>query len=274
MATIAEQLTSLANTKTAIKDAIVAKGVTVADTDPFSAYPAKIGEIQGGGGAPATKFGASVDTWIGDVDENGVLRKTTWTGALNFAGVKEIGFEGLHYAFYNSQNITSVDLGSLQSVGEYGMYYAFNKCDGITSVDLSSLTSVEYNGLRYAFYYCSNITSVDLSSLTSVGDNGLHNAFAQCSNITSVDLSSLTSVGDNGLQHAFGYCSKLIIISFPLLTDVLSNSFGTSTATSIFNKCTALTEIHFRADMQATIEAMSQYANKWGATNATIYFDL
>ena len=50
MATIAEQLTSLANTKTAIKDAIVAKGVTVADTDPFSAYPAKIGEIQGGGG--------------------------------------------------------------------------------------------------------------------------------------------------------------------------------------------------------------------------------
>ena len=248
MATIAEQLTSLANTKTAIKDAIVAKGVTVADTDPFSAYPAKIGEIQGGGGAPATKFGASVDTWIGDVDENGVLRKTTWTGALNFAGVKEIGFEGLHYAFYNSQNITSVDLGSLQSVGEYGMYYAFNKCDGITSVDLSSLTSVEYNGLRYAFYYCSNITSVDLSSLTSVGDNGL--------------------------QHAFGYCSKLIIISFPLLTDVLSNSFGTSTATSIFNKCTALTEIHFRADMQATIEAMSQYANKWGATNATIYFDL
>lgn len=48
MATIAEQLTSLANTKTAIKDAIVAKGVAVADTDPFSAYASKIGAISGG----------------------------------------------------------------------------------------------------------------------------------------------------------------------------------------------------------------------------------
>ena len=50
MATIAEQLTSLANTKTAIKDAIVAKGVAVADTDPFSAYAGKIGQISGCGG--------------------------------------------------------------------------------------------------------------------------------------------------------------------------------------------------------------------------------
>ena len=49
MATIAEQLTSLANTKAAIKDAIIAKGVAVADTDPFSAYAGKIGQISGGG---------------------------------------------------------------------------------------------------------------------------------------------------------------------------------------------------------------------------------
>jgi len=51
MATIAEQLTSLANTKTAIKQAIVDKGVQVADDTPFSGYAAKIGEISGGGGA-------------------------------------------------------------------------------------------------------------------------------------------------------------------------------------------------------------------------------
>ena len=48
MATIAEQLTSLANTKTAIKDAIVAKGVSVADTDTFSSYAQKIAQISGG----------------------------------------------------------------------------------------------------------------------------------------------------------------------------------------------------------------------------------
>ena len=249
MATIAEQLTSLANTKTAIKDAIVAKGVSVSDSDTFSSYATKIGQISGGGGAPATKFCATVDVWIGDVDANGVLNEPTWTGALNFAGVKEIGSNGLPYAFYKRYGITSVDLSSLQSVG--------------------------VNGLLYAFYYCSGITgALDLSSLQSVGDYGLDNAFSVCSGITGVDLSSLQSVGVRGLQSAFYGCKKIVAVSFPALTDVQTDSFGSSTINGVFRDCTAMTEIHFRADMQATIEAMSQYANKWGATNATIYFDL
>lgn len=63
MATIAEQLTSLANTKTAIKNAIVAKGVAVADTDPFSAYAGKIGQISGGGGAPAEEWQPNPNWW-------------------------------------------------------------------------------------------------------------------------------------------------------------------------------------------------------------------
>ena len=57
MATIAEQLTSLANAKTAIKNAIVAKGVSVPDNTPFSGYAAKIGEIQAGGGGGDTPTG-------------------------------------------------------------------------------------------------------------------------------------------------------------------------------------------------------------------------
>lgn len=63
MATIAEQLTSLANTKTAIKDAIVAKGVAVADTDPFSAYAGKIGQISGGSDTPAEEWQPNPNWW-------------------------------------------------------------------------------------------------------------------------------------------------------------------------------------------------------------------
>ena len=63
-------------------------------------------------------------------------------------------------------------------------------------------------------------------------------------------------------------------ISFSALTSIESDAFGNTSPTYIFSGCTSLTEIHFRADMQATIEAMTGYANKWGASNATIYFDL
>lgn len=267
MATIAEQLTSLANTKTAIKDAIVAKGVSVADTDPFSAYPAKIGEISGG--APATKFGASLDSLLGVVVD-GVLQKSTEPTALNFAGVTEIGSFVLQYAFFGRTNITSVNLSSVQSVDEKGLYYAFRGCTGITSVDLSLLQSVGYNGLYYAFQGCTVIAgALDLSSLQSVSTSGLSAAFDGCTGITSVDLSSLQSVDSQGLSYAFYGCTGLTTISFPSLTSVETSSFSNA-----FQNCTNLVEIHFRADMQATIEALSGYDSKFGATNATIYFDL
>ena len=49
MGTIAEQINYLADTKKAIKDALVAKGVSVGDSDTLRSYADKIGEIQSGG---------------------------------------------------------------------------------------------------------------------------------------------------------------------------------------------------------------------------------
>ena len=220
MATIAEQLTSLANTKTAIKDAIVAKGVSVADTDPFSAYPAKIGEIQGGGGAPATKFGASVDTFLADPDENGWLYPSKWVGSLDFTGVTRLVSNVLQYKF---QNMT-----------------------GIVSANFSSVTTISDYGLSYAFYN---------------------------SAISSADFSSLVEIGRYGMQAAFYGCSGLKAIYFPSLTTFGTAPFGSANSTGAF-RSSGVTEIHFRADAQAAVEATSNYAGKWGATNASIIFDL
>ena len=50
MGSIADKLTYLQETKTAIKNAIVTKGVTIGDTDTFRSYADKIREISGGGG--------------------------------------------------------------------------------------------------------------------------------------------------------------------------------------------------------------------------------
>lgn len=48
--TISDKLTYLEGTKSAIKDAIVAKGVAVSNSDTFRSYADKIGLISGGGG--------------------------------------------------------------------------------------------------------------------------------------------------------------------------------------------------------------------------------
>lgn len=48
MGTVKDKLNLLRQTKAAIRAAIQAKGQSIADTDPFSAYPEKIGAIQTG----------------------------------------------------------------------------------------------------------------------------------------------------------------------------------------------------------------------------------
>ena len=115
MATIAEQLTSLANTKAAIKQSIIDKGVQVADTDPFSAYPAKIGQISGGS-APATKYGVSIDNLLGNVDGNGVLQSPTEPFSFVGSGIKDFGYRTMFYKFYYNDSLTSVSFPDLETI--------------------------------------------------------------------------------------------------------------------------------------------------------------
>lgn len=195
-----------------------------------------------------TKYGANVDMWIGEVDENGVLQAPTAQIELNFAGITEIGSHALYYAFCGRSKINSVDL--------------------------SSVTTIDEGGLADAFQYCTSLTYADLRSLQSVGKHGMLETFKGCINLINVDFSSLQSIGNLGLQSAFMGCFNITKMFFPALTNVQTDSFGKAVLNNMFYNCTRLTEIHFRADMQSTIEAMSQYTNKWGATNATVYFDL
>lgn len=74
MGTIADKLNLLLNTKAAIKAAIIGKGQTVADSDPFSAYPAKIQAIETGIQLPTlTNPGTAADLLAGKelIDQDG-----------------------------------------------------------------------------------------------------------------------------------------------------------------------------------------------------------
>ena len=109
------------------------------------------------------------------------------------------------------------------------------------------------------------------SDIKSIDDYVLFNAFSNCTGLTgSVNFPNLTSIGTSGLTNAFYNCTGLTgSVNFPNLTSVGDNALNKA-----FYNCTGITEIHFRADAQATIEAQSTYSSKFGATNATIYFDL
>ena len=71
----------------------------------------------------------------------------------------------------------------------------------------------------------------------------------------------LTTVGSG----AFRSCRSLTSINLPNVTTVERRAFY---------GCKSLKEIHFASKNKKAIEALSDYSNKFGATNATIYFDI
>lgn len=139
-------------------------------------------------------------------------------------------------------------------------YEGFSGCTALTDVNFPLLrNSGQY--FRSTFYGCTALKNVEFPEMTNVK---MMSTFHNCTSLVSVSFPKATLFESDG---AFYGCSSLPSISFPNVTN-----FNISTST--FSGCTALTEIHFRADMQATVEALPGYSSKWGATNATIYFDL
>ena len=110
---------------------------------------------------------------------------------------------------------------------------------------------------NYAFSYCNSLTSINLPNVTTIGKY----AFRSCNSLTLINLPNVTSVGST----AFSYCNSLTSIDLPNVTTI--GDFA-------FYYCDLLMEIHFAVKNKEAIEALSDYSNKFGAKNATIYFDL
>lgn len=299
------------------------------------------------------KFGATVDTFLGDVNENGVLQPSTEQVDLVFDGVKEIGCD-LRYKFYKNEslnyvhfndlitisnervfsntfnsctNLIEADFNNLSSIGgfygcdymfsksglqsinleklttitgNYSCYYMFSECKFLKNIDLNNLINITgSNACSHMFYDCSALETVILNKLKTVnGGSVCDYLFANCTNLQFVDLSSLESIISNGACNSmFRGCKKLLSINLNNLTTIdggtvcayMFNSTGitilsfpklttfinTYALNNMFSGATKLTEVHFRADMQATIEALTGYSSKFGApSTCTIYFDL
>ena len=292
MATIAEQLTSLANTKTAIKDAIVAQGIQVADTDPFSAYPTKIGQISGGGAT--TKFGVSIDNLIGDA-VNGSYQPPVGGVSINLSGVTSMtGL--LSYKAYGITGDVSLIADDFVVVNSgFGSF-----CQGALGTKLT----VHFNGATQVtgipflgFARDASFEQVDISfaNVETIDGGAFQNFFG------STNYSTATLNLDNifpklkyisGSSAFSGFCpnsmlenGRITLSKVETIIGSTSNTLATFayiSADIYLPSCTLVENyicrtsntntLHFAAANQAAIEACTGYANKFGADE--IYFDL
>lgn len=247
----------------------------------------------------------------GRYSENGTLKyafsHTNMSGALVFPELTDIncsyGFDNA-FAYTNITSATFSKLNFNYYGGSYFFSYAFAHCPYLTSVSFPEVTRIR-SGTTFNYFCrdCVNLVSVDFSKLSEItGINNFFHAFDGCTSLTAISFPKLTIIDTNSsgnFSYAFAGCTSLSSVGFPLLdtinsANVFLYAFQNCTAlTSIsfpklstipanvdpfsyyaFYDCTNLTEIHFKASIASTIQNLAGYSTKFGASNATIYFDL
>lgn len=179
----------------------------------------------------------------------------------------------------NFDNLQEAILSIEQNGDDVSLYTVSNNVITQPTIDITgkfdNITSIEENGLAGVFSYHTNVTgTLSFPSLTAVGNNGLSYAFFDCTQISgTMDLSKVHSIGDYGMSAAFVDCKISGVINFSSLTSVGTNAFGETSGQYTFTN-TNITEIHFPAAIEDTIKALNGYSENFGATNATISFDL
>lgn len=171
-----------------------------------------------------------------------------------------------------AQLYPSTMFSNIVEIKDYGLSGAFSSMDCFTSLDFTNLTTLGEGALNTAFNNCANnLVSVSFPSLTTLNYPSLTGTFRYCSALASVSFPVLQSISSTYAFNAtFERCTSLTSISFPSLTSVVYWGFSGD----VFSQCTNLTEIHFKSSAQSVIEGLHYYSSKFGATNATIYFDL
>lgn len=273
--TLSSDISTTSTALSDIKSAIIAKGVTPSGN--ITTYATAISQISGGGSS--SKYGATINSFLGDVNANNVLQAPTEEFDLSFTSVTDIADYVLSYKF-NRTKVKSVSFPALTTLsGISGLAYAFYNCPVLTSVSFPELTTLSgVTCMNYMLSACQALTSVSFPKLTTItGGSSLTRILSSCPVLTSVSFPKLaTLTGSGALSYAFYSCTKIESISFPALTTTSFDSkIDQFTGMMSGTGTTTTHTIHFPSNMQSTISGLTGYPNFGGTSGyVTLSFDL
>ena len=238
--TIQDKLAYLEETKGLIKEAIVAKGVEVTDTDTFRSYANKIEAIQAGGGGAVnlpdgTKFVNSTFTTISgsiisyletQTDLSGIFENcTSLTTVPSFDASKATDMLNMFNGCGSLQTVSQINTPNVTNMNQM-----FNYCEKLQTVLLFGTSNV--TNMNRMFYNCRLLQTVSQFDTSKVNNMGF--MFAGCTSLTTVPLLNVSSVTD--MSYMFGYCISLTSVP----------QFDTSSVKymgGMFSDCTNLTTV-------------------------------
>jgi surface protein len=258
MGTTADKLNKLLQTKQAIKQAIINKGVEVADDTVFADYPSKIESIESGGGGDPYYEALFLQRTKNNTDLAGLFydspAKTLDLSKLNTSNATD-----MESMFYNCTLLTSLDLSNFDTSNVIYMTFMFRNCRTLTSLDLSNLNTSKVIMMSSMFYSCVSLTSIDLSNWDTSKVTNMTEMFYYCTSLTSLKgLNNWNIDKVTNIKDMFSYCQSLTSL------DVSAWNVGHITASyyfgGAFNNCTALVDFYPPQNINAQMDVSKSTA--------------
>lgn len=227
-------------------------------------------QSRGGGQAPCSKYGATVDTFLGDVDSTGELLAPTAQTDLVFDGVTDLAMVALYHRFYENPTIKTVSFPDLVQIsGAQALHQCFYGVQTNT-INFPVLETISGNScFGYTFQNNDSIQSIEFPSLISIsGLNTFYSTFYRNKNLTSCSFPVLEELtGSGAFNGCFEYCYALTSVQFPKLRKIGADnttSYNSSHFSNAFSSCSNLTSLEFP-------ELTAIYCSNQGYTDGTFY---
>lgn len=231
MGTITDKLNKLAETKSAIKTAIVNKGVAVSDSDTFASYADKINAISGSGGSGDLDFSKIGYNSAPAVITEGIAagealynrfnpNSSSWEAALGGSVISDQIFfpklvvpenSTLYSSSTNFPRLMDSDLMIFPEIKLGKLVFSqamFENC--------LHLISVHLNADEYAFYkprsQCnlfskSSVKEIIIKNTLNIEGINCHGMFNMCENLTHLDVTF--SGKPSNIDYMFSYVGSL-----------------------------------------------------------------
>ena len=278
MSTIQENLDRIKKAKSAIKNAIIKKGIEVTDTERIETYADKILQIKSGGGeipefdpnGPLTiycfddwgnayvKFDNGYQESTIQYSTDGSTWKTYTDETIKLKKGQYVQFKGVITKYALNNNFSTFILkgglfnlyGNLTSLDNYistfdGGYKYNHMFENTNVYDCSKLnigikTIKANNALSYMFFNCIYLIKAPQLLATALGKYCYQYMFYGCTSLTTVPNLPATKVRAYCYQYMFYGCKGLTTLPSNLLP---ATTLVGSCYKSMFQGCTSLTTI-------------------------------